>query len=50
MKDIDVSFDDKIISEDEKFTQKEEVEDAVKEYVEKAESMGDKKNEELMTV
>ncbi len=50
MKDIDKDFEDKSISEDEKFAQKDEVEDIVKEYVDKAEEDGKAKNSELMTV
>lgn len=50
MKDIDKDFDDKNISEDDKFNLKDEVEEIVKEHVDKAEEMGEKKNSELMTV
>lgn len=50
MKDIDIEFDNKEISEDEKFVQKDQVEDIVKEHVDEAEHMGEKKSEELMTV
>jgi len=50
MKDIDKEYDDKNISEDEKFTQKDEVEEIVKEFVEKSEEMGKTKSNELMTV
>lgn len=50
MKDIDKEFDSKSISEDEKFTQRDEVEEVVKEFVEKADEMGDTKSSELKTV
>ena len=50
MKDIDKEYDDKNISEDEKFTQKDEVEEIVKEFVEEAEEMGKTKSDELMTI
>ena len=50
MKDIDKQYDDKTISEDEKFTQKDEVEEIVKEFVEEAEEMGKTKSDDLMTV
>ena len=50
MKDIDKEYDDKDISEDEKFTQKDEVEEIVKEFVGEAEEMGKTKSDELMTI
>ena len=50
MKDIDKEFDDKVISEDEKFTQKEKAEDITKDLVEQADSIGEGKSRELMTV
>jgi len=50
MKDIDKEFDDKVISEDEKFTQKEKAEDVTKDFVEQADSIGEAKSRELMTV
>ena len=50
MKDIDREYDEKIISEDEKFTQKEEMEDITKDFVEQADSVGEVKSSELMTV
>jgi len=50
MKDIDKEFEDKIISEDEKFTQKEEVEEITKDFVEQSDAIGETKSSELMTV
>jgi len=50
MKDIDKSFSDKTISEDEKFAQKEEVEDVVKEFINKAEELGENKKNEIMKI
>jgi ribosome recycling factor len=50
MKDIDKEYDEKTISEDEKFTQKDEVEEIVKEFVEEVEELGKTKSDELMTV
>ena len=50
MKDIDKEFEDKIISEDEKFTQKEEVEEITKDFVEQADAIGENKSSELMKV
>ncbi len=48
MKEIDKSFADKTIGEDEKFTQREEVDKIVKEYSEKADELGESKKSELM--
>jgi len=50
MKDIDKDFDEKVISEDEKFTQKEEAEDITKDFIEQTEAVGESKSSELMTV
>lgn len=50
MKDIDKDFDNKAISEDEKFRKKDEVEDVVKEFVSMAEDTGEAKRKEIMTV
>ena len=50
MKDIDRSFTDKEIGEDEKFKQKEDVEKIVKEFVDEADSLGEKKKLEIMTI
>jgi ribosome recycling factor len=50
MKDIDKDFSSKVIGEDEKFSQKESVEDLVKEFVDQAEELGEKKKTDLMTV
>ena len=50
MKEIDRDFSDKLIGEDEKFRLKEEVEKIVKEFVEKAEELGEHKRQEIMTI
>lgn len=50
MKEIEKSFTDKLIGEDEKFTQKDEVEKVVKEYTEQVDKICDSKKQELMTV
>ena len=50
MKEIEKEFTDKLIGEDEKFTQKDEVEKIVKEYVEKIDQICENKKQELMTV
>jgi ribosome recycling factor len=50
MKDIDKEFADKSIGEDEKFSRKEEVEEAVKEYISEAEELGETKKTDLLTV
>jgi ribosome recycling factor len=50
MKDIDKEYDDKVISEDGKFTQKEVAEDIIKDFVDQAEAIGEVKSTELMTV
>jgi ribosome recycling factor len=50
MKDIDKDFSDKVITEDEKFKQRETVEEIVKESVEKADELGEGKEKEIMTV
>jgi ribosome recycling factor len=50
MKDIDKQFEDKEITEDDKFTLRDEVEETVKERVDEIEEMGEKKTNELMTV
>jgi ribosome recycling factor len=50
MKDIERAFTDKEISEDDKFSQKEEVEKTVKTFTEESESIGEEKKQELMTV
>ena len=50
MKDTDKSFSDKLISEDEKFTQREEIEDIVKEFIKKAEELGENKKSEIMKI
>jgi ribosome recycling factor len=50
MKDIDKDFSDKVITEDEKFKQRETVEDIVKDFVEEADELGEEKKKEIMTV
>jgi ribosome recycling factor len=50
MKDIENAFNDSEISEDEKYTQKDEVDDICKDIVEQAEELGTSKKEDLMTV
>lgn len=50
MKDIDKDFSNKSISEDEKFTLKEAVEDILKEFIGISDEMGDKKKKDLMTL
>jgi ribosome recycling factor len=50
MKDIDKDFSDKLISEDEKFTNREEVEKMVKEYVDKVDEQSESKKEDIMRV
>ncbi|MFA5776301.1 MAG: ribosome recycling factor [Patescibacteria group bacterium] len=50
MKQVDKAFADKEIGEDDKFNQKEEVEDIVKEYVKRAEEASDTKKEEILKI
>ena len=50
MKAIETAFSAKTISEDEKFTQKENVEDIVKETIVKIDSVGDSKKNALMSI
>ena len=50
MKDIEKDFSDKSITEDEKFKQKDDVEDIIKEFTEEAETIGEDKKKEIMTV
>lgn len=50
MKDIDKSFTDKLIGEDDKFRQKEEIERIMKEFSGKVETLGESKKDELMTI
>lgn len=50
MKQVDKSFVDKEIGEDDKFNQKEEVEEIVKEYVKRAEEASEGKKEEILKV
>lgn len=50
MKDIEKAFSEKAIGEDDKFSEKDEVEKVVKEFVAKSDELGDAKKEDLMTV
>ena len=50
MKDIDKEFADKKIGEDDKFTQREEVEKIVKEFSEEIDTASEAKKKDLMTV
>jgi ribosome recycling factor len=50
MKDIDKEFADKVITEDEKFKQRESTEETIKEFVDEADEMGEEKKKEIMTV
>lgn len=50
MKQVDKAFGDKEIGEDDKFNQKEEVEEIVKDYVKRAEEVSDKKKEEILQI
>lgn len=50
MKEIDKDFTEKLIGEDEKFTQKDEVEKIVKEYVSRLDELAEVKKEELLRV
>lgn len=50
IKEIEQDFTDKKIGEDEKFTQKEELEKIVKDSVSKVEDLGENKKTDLMTV
>jgi ribosome recycling factor len=50
MKDIDKEFADKVITEDEKFRQRDSTEEIIKDFVDKADEMGEEKKKEIMTV
>lgn len=50
MKALDKAFADKTLTEDEKFTQKDEIEKVVKEFLSKAEELSEAKKKDLMTV
>lgn len=50
MKDIEGEFSKKLIGEDEKFKMKDDVEDIIKEYVEKAEELAERKKSSLLKV
>ena len=50
MKDIDKLFGDKKLSEDDKFSQRDQVEDAVKEFIKKIDDLGEVKKQDVMTV
>jgi ribosome recycling factor len=50
MKYIEKEFSDKNISEDEKFSQKEEVEKTIKTFIEQADELGEVKKKELLAI
>jgi ribosome recycling factor len=50
MKDIDKQFEDKEISEDEKFDTKEEVDGIAKEFTDKVEELGENKKKDLLSI
>lgn len=50
MKDIDKEFADKKIGEDDKFSQKEETEKIIKNFIEEAEEHGKVKKEEILEI
>lgn len=50
MKDIDKQFEDKEISEDEKFDTKEEVDKIAKEFTDKVEELGENKKKDLLSI
>jgi len=50
MKDIEKDFSDKLISEDDKFRQKEDVEEIIKDFISQADEIGEEKKKEIMTV
>ena len=50
MKDIEKDFSDKVISEDDKFRLKEDVEKTIKEFIDIADDIGAEKKNELMTI
>jgi ribosome recycling factor len=50
MKDIDREFTEKTITEDEKFSNREEAEKVVKEYVTQADDLGEAKKVDLMKI
>jgi ribosome recycling factor len=50
MKDIDKDFLEKKIGEDDKFSQKEEVEKIVKSFIEQSEELGESKKKELLAI
>ncbi len=50
MKQIDKAFADKEIGEDDKFNQREEVEEIVKDYIARAEKLAEAKKEEVLKI
>lgn len=50
MKIVDKDFADKLIGEDEKFKQREKIEEVVRKYVSQADEIGEEKNKALMTI
>ncbi|MBN1162138.1 ribosome recycling factor [Patescibacteria group bacterium] len=50
MKEIDKDFNDKSISEDDRFYFREEVEETVRDYIDKVEDIGSSKKEEILSI
>jgi len=50
MKEIEKEFSEKSISEDEKFKEKELIEEIVKDFIDQADKIGEEKKKELMTI
>lgn len=50
MKDIDTDFDNKDITEDDKYMLRDEVEEVIKDFMDQVESMSETKSSELMAV
>ncbi len=50
MKDVDASFAKKELSEDEKFSMKEDIEDLIKKYTGQAEEIAEAKKEDLLKI
>ena len=50
MKDVEKEFTDKKIGEDEKFSQKEEVEGVVKDFISRVDELGESKKSDIMKI
>ena len=50
MKDVEKEFTDKKIGEDEKFSQKEEVEEVVKDFISRVDELGESKKSDIMKI